>query len=115
MLELKLDYRNKIYKKRLEEEKEDPLYAAAVADAVLARLDRVEREDNIADSQEIAIIAGLLAEYEYSRQKDLYIRSITEAHGKISDARLMLTSAMDSSDDDKNISLRRDVSSPPGV
>ncbi len=97
MLELKLNYRNKIYIKKIEEEREDPLYAAAVADAVLERLERVESENPaIVDTQEIAIISGLVAEYEYSNQKDLYIRTITEAHKKISDARLLLNSAMDS-------------------
>ncbi|PKN01088.1 MAG: hypothetical protein CVU77_06975 [Elusimicrobia bacterium HGW-Elusimicrobia-1] len=94
MLDLKINYKNKTYRKKLEDETESPLHGASVADAVLARLEAVERGDNLVDTQEIAIIAGLLAEHEYCKQKDSYKRTLTEAGRKISELKLELESAM---------------------
>ncbi|MDI6757171.1 MAG: hypothetical protein QME32_04020 [Endomicrobiia bacterium] len=94
MLELKLKYKNKEYNTKLDEETENSLIGASVARSVLERLEAVERGDNIADTQEIAIVASLIAEHEYCKQKDSYKRTLTDARKKLSEMKLELESAM---------------------
>lgn len=90
MLKLEVKYRNKVYTKSIMEEEDNPLYSDAISREVLRRLKSVELNDNIVDTQEVAIIANLLAEHEFCQKRDLYRKTIYEAEKKISELNSIL-------------------------
>lgn len=95
MLELELNYKGKKYVKRISNEENDPLYANAVARRVLERLETVEKDEGIVDTQEIAILSSLIGEHEFCKDRDSYRKQIDEANKKISELSLILDAALE--------------------
>ncbi len=94
MLKLEVKYRNKTYNKSIPEEEDNPLYSDAVSREVSKRLKNIELNDNIVDTQEVAIMANLLAEHEFCKNRDLYKKTIYEAEKKISELNSILDSVL---------------------
>ncbi len=94
MLELKLKYRRQQYKIAIPDADDGPLYAEAVSNEVSNRLNAIENSADTVNTQEIAIMAGLLAEYEYSKARDSYRKLIDDANSRLSELNLLLDSVL---------------------